>query len=177
MLFLNQKSSTVASRACKFLVLVILPSAFASGKNVFFQFFLQSPAVQFSVLCTINDSPCGSSHSHFLLPLALCLFLSFLLTLAFPAFRPFVLPLKIPSVVSFLPIFVPLVPQPCCQSRVPSFRSRSLSFTLCYAPLQHLCQPRRFPVSRPSTPSRSPETSSDDFAFCSAFASLTHRAF
>jgi len=96
---------------------------------------------------------------------------------AFQVFLPFVLPLEIPSFVSSLPISVPLVPQPCCQFCVPSFRSHSLSFLLprllsltllhslsflltrslspallrslslplCYAPNQHLCQPRRFP--------------------------------
>ena len=38
---------------------VILPLAFASSKNVFFQFFLQSPAVQFSVLCTTLEDSFG----------------------------------------------------------------------------------------------------------------------
>jgi len=38
-------------------------------------------------------------------------------------------------------------------------------------------QPRRFPLSRPSTPSRFPEISSGDFAFLRAFTLRTHRAF
>ena len=46
----------------------ILPFGFRrSVRMCFLQFFLQFPTVQFSVLCTINDSPCGSSHLHFLL--------------------------------------------------------------------------------------------------------------
>ena len=76
---------------------------------------------------------------------------------------------------SGLPASVPLVPRPHFWLRVPSSRLGSFRPRSAMHPTGISASLAAF-LFRPSTPSRSPETSSDDSAFRSAFASLTHRA-